>query len=329
MFNQKSLTIVLLFAIASFVPNLVAAQQPVNLSFAAAPTDSPWYAYAGAFRAAMLEELPPGSTVEVLNTPMSIANAKLLAAQRADIAMSFPPVVSWARQGFGPFDKEVENMRGLVGGMDQYYHRITAQLDSPIKSLADIKRNKMAVNIGTGPQGSLNEYIARLMLEAYGLTYDDIESYGGSVIRTSFNVLRNLFGDGKIDLILGITSNGHTPTAQLSVAPGQKFISLDEGAIVHLERYGFSPATMPAGLFKGQSEPVKGVGFSTSLYARADLPEEYAYAIAKAIMGHREKLQRQFGAMKAWSPKESGKQERLGAPLHPGARKYFEEMGLI
>ncbi|MFL9811834.1 TAXI family TRAP transporter solute-binding subunit [Stutzerimonas sp. VN223-3] len=305
------------------------AADPVNVKFAAGPTGTTWYAYAGSLRTEMLEGLPQGSTVDILGTPMAIANTKLLAAKRSDIGLIFPPVASWAVQGFGPFDKKIDNVLGLVGGLDQYYQRITVQKDSPITSIAEIKEKKLAVRIGTGPQGSLNEYISKLILEANGLTYEDIEAFGGSVSKSSLSILQDQFGDKQIDMIIGITTEGHPNTAQLSIAPGQRFLSLSDDAVKFLEKYGFARATMPANMFEDQSEPVEGVGFSTSLYANASVSEEDAYQITKAVMERRENLQRSFGSMKGWTAEGSAAETNLGTPLHPGAKKYYKEAGLL
>ncbi|HCE40370.1 MAG: TRAP transporter substrate-binding protein [Alcanivorax sp.] len=314
-----------LFAVLLALTGATQAADPVEVKFAAGPTGTTWYAYAGALRTEMLNGLPQGSTVDILGTPMAIANTKLLTAKRTDVALIFPPVASWAERGFGPFDKKIDNIRGLVGGLDQYYQRVTVQKNSDIKSLADIKKGKLAVRIGTGPQGSLNEYIARLILAANDLSYEDIESFGGSVSRSSLSILQDQFGDGKLDMIIGITTAGHPNTSQLSITPGQRFLSLGDDAIAYLEKYGFTPATMPADLFEGQNEPVKGVGFSTSIYANADMPEEEAYQITKAIMEGRESVQRSFGSMAGWTVEGAAADENLAVPLHPGAKKYYQE----
>lgn len=305
------------------------AADSVNVKFAAGPTGTTWYAYAGSLRTEMLEGLPQGSTVDILGSPMAIANTKLLAAERTDIGFIFPPVASWAVQGFGPFDQEIDNVLGLVGGLDQYYQRITVQEDSPITSLTEIKEKELAVRIGTGPQGSLNEYISKLILEANGLSYEDIEAFGGSISRSSLSILQDQFGDKQVDMIIGITTDGHPNTAQLSIAPGQRFLSLSAAAVEALVEYGFVPATMPANMFEGQTEPVDGVGFSTSLYANASMSEEDAYQITKTVMERRESLQRSFGSMKGWTAEGSAAQINLATPLHPGAKRYYEEAGLL
>ena len=231
---------------------------PVHVRFATARPGITWYSYAGVLRPHMLKVLPAGSDVTIMNTALAIANAKLLITHRADIGFSYPPVVEWAEKGFGPFSAPAHDLRGLVGSLDQYYQRITLQKNSPINSLAEIKAKHLAVHIGTNTPGSLNEYMTQLILKAYGLTYDDIKQYGGSVTEAGLPVLSNLFGQGRIDMIIGITTAGHPNTAQLASAPGEKFLGLDEHAIHFLAGYGFAPATMPANLFPGQPQPIRG-----------------------------------------------------------------------
>lgn len=303
--------------------------KPVNIQFGAAMPGTGWYAYAGALRTALLQSLPKGSVVDIHNTAMSIANAKLLARGRVDMIMDFPPVMVLSKEGKGPFSQANRNMRGLVGGMDVYYQRVTAQKDSPINSLAEIKEKQLAVHIGTASKGSLNEYMCRLILEAYGLSYDDIKSYGGSVTLTSMSVLRSMFKDGRIDMIIGLTTAGHPNTAELANTPGEKFLGLDQHAIEYLVDKGFAPATMPANLFEGQTKPIDGVGFGTALYVNQSMPDNEAYAITRAVMEARETIKKSFQSMKDWTAAASASETNLGVPLHAGAKAYYEQAGLL
>jgi TRAP transporter TAXI family solute receptor len=280
-------------------------------------------------RPEMLKVLPPGSDVTIMNTALAIANAKLLIAKRADIGFSYPPVIEWAQKGFGPFSAPVHDLRGLVGSLDQYYQRITFQKDSPINSLAEIKQKHLAVRIGTEVPGSLNEYMAQLILKAYGLTYDDIESYGGSVTKAGMQVLSDLFAQGRIDVIIGITTDGHPNTAELAIAPGEKFLGLDDNAVSFLEDYGFAPATMPANLFPGQTQPIKGVGFRSAIYVDASMSNAEAYLLTKAIIATRDQLRKSFARMNVWTLEATVAPNNLRAPLHPGAQQYFKEIGVL
>jgi TRAP transporter TAXI family solute receptor len=303
--------------------------KPVHVRFATARPGITWYSYAGILRPELLKVLPSGSDVTIMNTALAIANAKLLAGQRADIGFSYPPVIAWAEKGFGPFPKPVQNLRGLIGSLDQYYQRITLQKNSPINSLAEIKAKHLAVHIGTNTPGSLNEYMTRLILQAYGLTYADIKSYGGSVTEAGLPVLSNLFQQGRIDMIIGITTDGHPNTAQLATAPGEKFLGLDDHAVHFLEGYGFAPTTMPANLFEGQTQPIKGVGFRSAIYVNASMSNAEAYLLTKAIMASRPQLRKSFKRMSVWTPEDSIAPHNLRAPLHPGAQEYFKEIGVL
>ncbi len=78
-----------LFAVLLALTGATQAADPVKVKFAAGPTGTTWYAYAGALRTEMLNGLPQGSTVDILGTPMAIANTKLLTAKRTDVALIF------------------------------------------------------------------------------------------------------------------------------------------------------------------------------------------------------------------------------------------------
>lgn len=327
-----------LAAAALTVPGLLLASQsaraaglrhPVHLRFAAAHPASTWYAYAGSIRNAMLAELPKGSTIDIMNTPMSIANTKLLSLRRADVGLSFPPVVTWAAKGIGPFKHKITDIRGLVGGLDRYYQRITLQKDSKINSLAEIKAKHLAVRIATGPEGSLNEYICKLILNSYGITFADIRKWGGSVTKASLQLMKSLFQDRRVDMIIGLTTAGHPNTAQLAVAPGEKFLGLSRRSVRYLEHYGFVPATMPANLFEGQTKPIRGVGMTTSIYVRKEMPNAEAYVLAEAVMKARKTIKASFKSMASWTAARSAKEGNLGVPLHPGAAMYFRQAGLL
>jgi uncharacterized protein len=327
-----SSTLLLGLALGLCISGAVAAEKldkPVHVRFATARPGITWYTYAGVLRPEVLKVLPPGSDVTIMNTALAIANAKLLIGNRADIGFSYPPVVEWAEKGFGPFSQPAHDLRGLVGSLDQYYQRITLQKNSPINSLAEIKAKHLAVHIGTNTPGSLNEYITQLILKAYGLTYDDIKSYGGNVTQAGLPVLSNLFEQGRIDMIIGITTAGHPNTAQLATAPGEKFLGLDDNAIGFLEGYGFAPITMPANVFDGQTQPIKGVGFRSAIYVNASMPNAEAYLLTKAIMESRPTLRKSFARMSVWTLEASVAPDNLRAPLHPGAQEYFKEIGVL
>ena len=89
---------------------------------------------------------------------------------------------------------------------------------------------------------------------------------------------------------------------------------------------GFEPVTLPAGLFGGQEEPAQTLGTNTILFAGAEMPDETAYAIVKQLWENREELYAAHSLLRYMTPETVG--QGMVVPVHPGARKYFDEQGI-
>ena len=85
--------------------------------------------------------------------------------------------------------------------------------------------------------------------------------------------------------------------------------------------YDFPPGTYP-----NQNELVRTIGSPNVLVTRIDIPEEVVYEITKVIWENLATLQEIHGATKDMRLEIAI--EGLGAPLHPGAIRYYREIGL-
>ena len=104
------------------------------------------------------KELPKGSTIDVLPYAGGVGNMNLVASGDAELGMGFPVTGKWALEGQIAYDKKMPNLRGLVGGFDEYFVGIVATKKSKITSLTDIPKNKMPVHLVTVTRGSLGEF---------------------------------------------------------------------------------------------------------------------------------------------------------------------------
>jgi TRAP transporter TAXI family solute receptor len=207
---------------------------------------------------------------------------------------------------------------------------IVVHKDSPLTSLREVKQRRLAVRIGSQPPGSLSEFGTRQVLEAYGLTADEIRSYGGTIVATDLGVVADQFKDRKLDMIISLWTPGHPTFSELSITPGLRFLDLDSEALALLKnKYGYQEGTMPPGTFTGQDRPVRLVTFPTGLYAHRSLPEPVAYTVTKALVENMERLRTQFKSMAVLTRESAVKPENLIAPLHPGAERYYREAGMI
>ena len=86
---------------------------------------------------------------------------------------------------------------------------------------------------------------------------------------------------------------------------------------------------MPAGSYPGQSGPINSVGSWPFVLARASLPEDVAYRLAKALHQGHAAL-----ASKLDQAQESTLENTLAAAptrelIHPGVLKYMREVGIL
>jgi TRAP transporter TAXI family solute receptor len=320
------MTLAMILALALGV-TAVGAQQPVTLAFATLDTGSAWYVYGATMAELLRKALPPGSNVDVKPFAGGVGNAKLVARNETPLGLSFTVTNRWAFEGKEAYDTKLENLRALAGGLDTYYLVAVAQKKLGINSLRDIKGKKLAVRIFTQPVGALGEFGGRQLLRAYGLSYADIKSWGGSTAHVGYNVIIDAFKDGRADLLLAVVTPKHPSVSEITTFTDVTFLALEPDIVKGLEPLGYTPASMAANTFKNQAEPVHTVGFPTVVITNKDLPEPVAYAVTRTIIDNKDALVRGHAGLSAFDPQTAWQAEKVGIPLHPGAERVYREKG--
>jgi len=305
----------------------VAAQAPVTLAFATLDAGSAWYVYGATMAELLRRALPAGSNVDVKPFAGGVGNAKLVARNETPLALSFTVTNRWAFEGKEAYDTKLENLRGLVGGLDTYYLVAVVQKKLGIDSLKDIKERKLGVRLFTQPIGALGEFGGRQLLRAYGIAYPDLKGWGGSTSHVGYNVIVDAFKDGRADLLLAVVTPKHPSVTELTTFSDVKFLAIEPDAIKTLAPLGYTPATMAANTFKNQPEPVKTVGFPTVLITNKELPEAVAYTVTKTVIDNKDALVRGHAGLGQFDPHTAWQPHKVGIPLHPGAERAYREKG--
>jgi TRAP transporter TAXI family solute receptor len=301
----------------------------VHLRLASQDLGSAWYVYGATFGKLWRNVLPRGSTIDVLPYGGAPTNVLLIEKGDAEVGLCNNTVARWAVQGKVAFPKPVPEIRGMVGALDKYYLAAVATKRSGIASLEDVAKKMMPVRIVTQPVGSSGEVSLRLLLEAYGITYDDIKSWGGSVTPTSTGVASAQMIDGKADIWVQVIVAGHPAISELAMATDVVFLPYSKAIIDKLENYGYQEAVLPAKTFKGQDQAVPMVGYPTILIVQRDLNPELVYVLTKAIVENQQQLVKAHAGFKNFIPEDAWKMIRIGIPLHSGAEKYYREKGMM
>lgn len=299
--------------------------------FATLAVGSSWYVY-GATIADVVSRFDTGLNFDVLPNSGGVGNLLLLQKKQADIGLGFNNVNAWGYNGTLAFEKSgaIPELRGLVATLDQMYVGIAIRNGSGIDKIRDIADKKMPIRLMTAEKGSASEYTTRVVLESVGCSYEDIVSWGGTVEHTDFASIVQAFKDGKCDFFMQHISQGHAAFTELCVSADVKVAELDDKSIEFMQSKGYSVATMPANSFNKQTADVRCAGITTNLVTTEALPEEAAYRIVKAIYENKEDLIKGHVGFTNFNKDLAGDSEAIGGlPMHPGAVKYYKEIGLI
>ena len=300
---------------------------PVTLAFSTLGQGSAWYVYGATMADVLRKALPPGSNVDVKPFSGGVGNPKLVAKNETPLGLSFTVTNRWASEGREAYDAKLENLRGLVGGLDTYYLVAIAAKKLNVNSLKDVKDRKVPVKAVSQPVGSLGEFGMRQLLREYGISYADIKSWGGSTTHANYNILVDAFKDGRADLLIAVVTPKHPSITEITTFSDVKFLPLEPEHVKNLTALGYKAATMPADTFKNQPQAVATVGFPTVLITNKDLPEPIAYTVTKTILDNTDALVRGHAGLAEFDPQTAWKPEEVGLPLHPGAERAFREKG--
>ena len=285
------------------------------LNIATGGTAGTYYPIGGAI-AEILNKSIPGMNASAQSTGASVSNINMLYSGDVDLAIVQNDITYYAAHGTEMFaDKDVKNIRGIATLYPETCQFVTLD-KSGINSVADLRGKRVAV----GASGSGAEANARQILEAYGLTYSDIEPQ-----YLSFAEGANALKDGNVDA--AFLTAGY-PTASVQDIASQHKIRLlpvdAEIADKLIAKYPFyTKTTIPAGSYQGFDEEVPTVSVMAMLVATTDVDEKTGYNITKAIFSNLERLETAHSVGKLIKKEKAT--EGMPVDMNAGAAKYFKE----
>jgi uncharacterized protein len=322
------LVTVMVFALA-FQVQAQDLKTPAHLRFATQDLGSAWYMYGANFTNLWRKVLPKGSTIDVMPYGGGGANSLLLDKGDADLAYSFTSIANWAVQGKVAYTKKIDALTGIAGALDRYYLAVIATKRSGITSLEEVASKKTPVRIVSQPVMSTAEFSMRLLLDAYGMSYEGIKSWGGAVTPTSTGVAQSQMTDGKADVWIQVVTAGHPAISELALSTELVFLPMSDVIIKKMQIYGYGQSTLPAKSFKGQDKEVRLLGFPTILVGHKEMDPDLVYLLTKTIIENKAELVKAHAGFKDFLPEESWKLPQFGIPLHPGAEKYYRQKGMM
>ncbi len=291
-----------------------------RLVIATASTGGTWYPLGGGI-ANLINQYVPDTSASAKPSGASVENIRTVGKGRVDLAIVMPDAAYSAYNGDGDFRAETkyDNLRGLFSTypIDEYLYAVKG---SGLEKLEDLKGKRVAV----GAAGSGTEVLSRMILETYGMTYEDLDERFLSAPEAT-----EALKDGTIDAALYLLGTPAPTLMDLVTQREIQFLSMGtERAKKFCEDHPtYAPVTIPAGTYAGQTEDFTTIQYYGIFIVNQDMSEQMAYDITKAVFDHLDelsKIHKAFQAIKLESATKS-----IAIPLHPGAEKYFREKGVL
>ena len=250
----------------------------------------------------------------------------LLNDGEGEFGLTVPSSSGPAYKGDDPFDRALTNVR-FMQSRGGYATPCVTRMDSDIKTLEDLKGKRIA----WGGKGESAEVHARAMLQAAGITPEEIEAAGGVLSNMSYQAMGEALADGTVDAIWlnNQLTSPHTAVMLAEERFGLRLVPLPEGALEKGLKENIYSAKMcvKGGTFKGSPEDVCYLGFPAQTLCRADLPDNLVYDVMKVMYEPdvAKYIADTFPASALWGDIEDGLAAAHIVPMHPGAAKYWTE----
>ncbi|MEA4816110.1 MAG: TAXI family TRAP transporter solute-binding subunit [Lachnospiraceae bacterium] len=289
-----------------------------NLKMATGGTSGTYYAYGGVVGQVISEKT--GISFDVQSTGASAANIRLINDNEVQIAIVQNDVMHYAYNGTDLFDGEELKNFSSVAAVYAEVCQLVASADSGINSVADLKGKKVSV----GDAGSGVEFNAKQIMNAYGVTFDDITKQN-----LSFADSANAMKDGKVDAFFCTAGAPTTAVMELSSTNDIKIIDITGAeAEALIKDYPFYTAyTISKDTYKGMEKDATTIAVKATFIANNDVAEDVIYEFTKALFENKDEIT--AGHAKGAELDSGYAVEGISVPFHPGAEKYYKEAGVL
>ena len=252
-------------------------------------------------------------------TGASAENLRLINKGEAEYAIVQNDVMDYAYNGTDLFAGEKLANIMTIGTLYPEVVQIAVSKDSGIKSVADFKGKRISV----GDAGSGVEFNAKQIMEGYGLTFDDIKKSN-----LSFKESAEGIQNGTLDGCFVTAGVPNAALQELAFTAGLTLVPVDgEAAKKICNKYGYyTQTTIPGGTYKGTDDDTPALAIKATLAVSSKLDEQTVYEMTKALFENLNELATAHAKGKEVSAKAAV--TGVSVPFHPGAKKYFKEIGL-
>lgn len=260
-----------------------------------------------------------GARTQVQSTKASVENLNLLQQGKGEFAIALGDSVKYAWEGNADvgFAAPLDKIRGISAAYPNYI-QVAASADSGITTIADFKGK--AISVGAPKSGT--ELNARAIMAAMGMSYEDFSKTEYLPFAESVELMKNR----QLDATLQSAGLGVASLKDLATSVPTTIVAIPANVA---EKLGapYLAATIPAGTYEGQTADIPTLAVGNFFLTHADVSEETVYQMTKLMFENLPELVAAHKAATAITLETA--LNGMPVPLHPGAERYYREVGMI
>jgi uncharacterized protein len=301
-------------------PSMAAQAQQVRV-IASNPQGSIFYASSAVIGKLLDDKLK----MQVRVQPMAGSSTYIPLLDRGEIDFGLTNVDD-ARSSFkgeGNFKRASQNLR-LTAIAFPLTLGVIVPNDSPIKSVSDLKGKILPWGYNAQTTGRV---LQEAVLASAGLTMNDVKTVPTQSLFSGVDLL----GEGKVEAaVISVgTGQGQQANVNLSSRGGIRFLNMDASpeAVARIRKvlparpFKVDPAPHAVGIIGPTTIMAYNIFFSSSTHT----PDDLVYNVVKTLHDNKDELIKGQPVFKDFDTKRMT--EEIGVPWHPGAIKFYREIG--
>jgi len=272
-----------------------------------------------------------GGTDLQINSGQTLTRSCLKLGQaQIDVAVCPPPAFAALSRGVGPYRENPDeavaasaNVRSLFGISGGMFHFIVGA-DSGIESWDDLVGRR----VFTGPPaGTANQQSQTIIRAASGLIADvDYES-----VRVGWGAAIQGYQDGQFDMLVFPTVVGNSVLEQIgpfTLLPLSDAALATEAWAEWAASDARQPGVIPAGIYSNATnqDDITAAEYFMMIAVNASMDDDTAYELTRQFWSNLEQATGDIALLASINADRP--LQGVNAPLHPGALRYYEEMGV-
>lgn len=257
-----------------------------------------------------------GSTTTVISTGGSFDNIDMLVKGDAQFAFCQSDILWYAMNGKEMYDENYKRGISVVATLYSEPVQVIVNADSEIETIGDLK----GLTVAVGRYGTATEAAARLILQAYGISYDQI-----TVRYQNFSEASSALASGTCDACFAVSCLPSGNVYEYSGIRPVKLLPISITNATKLKRnYPFFRDSMVGSEVYGCENSVSTLAIDVLLVCRSDVPADDVYSITSTLFSNIDEL-RSAHIRGSDIFVETSSETKVGA-IHSGARDYYNSV---